>query len=155
MADRKLTELPVAAAVNTGDKIQIVRESEADPTERNKQATVDVLQTFISGQAAAAQVALTDGVIIPWDLETAANAVVTLGGNRAMGAPANPATGAFYALLVKQDSAGGRTLAWNAAFDFTNVAGTPVISSGASDQDLLLFMYLDSKMTCLAIMRDI
>ncbi len=83
-------------------------------------------------------VSLTDGATITWDMLTAPNSTVTLGGNRAMGAPTGAIAGAFYAVIVIQDGTGSRTLSWNAAFNFPG--GTaPTMSTGTNDIDIVTF----------------
>lgn len=94
--------------------------------------------------AAAAPQTLTDGATINWDLHSGFNAKVTLGGNRTMAAPTNPHVGMTYLLEVIQDATGGRTMTWNACFDWGS-AGAPTLSTGASKHDLVtLYCYDDS-----------
>ena len=155
MADRKLTELPEATAVNSGDKMYLVRDSETNVAERSKQVDVDDIKRFVEGAAAAAQVALVDGTNIAWNVASAPNAVITLRGNRTMSAPSNPATGAFYVLLVRQDGTGGRTLAWHSTYEFAFIGGSPTVSAGANEMDLFLFMRVGGNMVCLAHLEDI
>lgn len=102
-------------------------------TVSTKAVAPDTLQT------AAAPQTLTDGATINWDMSTALNAKVTLGGNRTFAAPTNPKEGLTYALEVAQDGTGSRTATWNAAFDW-GAAGTPTLSTGASKKDFV-FLY--------------
>ena len=98
---------------------------------------------------------LADGVSIAWDVTDKPNAVVTLGGNRSMAAPTNPVANQFYVLTVKQDATGGRTLDWNAAYDFTAVGGTPSLTAEAGKSDKLVFVYEDFTMKCLNIVKGL
>ena len=73
-----------------------------------------------------------------WDLESNQVTTLTLTGNTTFDAPTNQVDGAFYSITIKQDGTGGRTVAWNAVFDFP--AGTaPTITSTASAVDELIF----------------
>jgi hypothetical protein len=98
---------------------------------------------------------LTDGATVAWDLSQNQVAVVTLGGNRAMGNPSNIGTsamvGAVYILIVKQDATGGRTLSFpfgtsgagNTGYRFagaTSASGAPTLSTGANKIDILTFV---------------
>jgi hypothetical protein len=81
-------------------------------------------------------VTLTDQATISWDVDDGHMAKVTLGGNRTLGALSNLTAGFTGVLYVIQDGTGGRTLAFNAAYNF--VAGAaPTVSSGASEYDIL------------------
>jgi hypothetical protein len=95
--------------------------------------------------------ALTDGATVAWDLSQNQVAVVTLGGNRAMGNPTNIVAGAVYILIVKQDGTGGRTLSFpfgtsgagNTGYRFagaTSASGAPTLSTGANKIDILTFV---------------
>jgi hypothetical protein len=86
---------------------------------------------------------LTDGATINWDMSLGYNAKVTLGGNRTMAAPTNPKEGLTYSLDVIQDGTGGRTLTWNAAFDWGS-AGTPTLSTGAGKRDVVSLKCYDA-----------
>jgi len=94
---------------------------------------------------------LTDGATIAWDLSQNQVAVVTLGGNRAMGNPTNIVAGAVYILIVKQDGTGGRTLSFpfgssgagNTGYRFagaTSSSGAPTLSTGANKIDIITFI---------------
>jgi hypothetical protein len=81
---------------------------------------------------------LTDGANIAWNLNTGQTATVVLGGNRTLDNPTNMKDGASYALLVKQDATGGRTLTYGTAYKWPG--GTPpTLSTGANAVDLLTF----------------
>ncbi len=83
-------------------------------------------------------VTLTDAATVAWDFSLGPIATVTLGGNRTLGAPTNIGVGTW-ALIVKQDGTGSRTLAYNAAYLWPG--GTdPVLSTAANAVDLLTFI---------------
>ena len=85
---------------------------------------------------AAALVTLTDAATIAVDMEAGTNFVVTLGGNRTLGAPTNAKPGTSGTILIKQPSSGGpRTLAYASAW--VPFGSTPALSTAASAVDLL------------------
>ena len=84
--------------------------------------------------------ALTDGSTITIDAAKSTQFAVTLGGNRTIAAPSNPANGRVMLLWLTQDATGNRTLTWNATFRFP--AGTaPTLSTGAGKTDYVAFVY--------------
>ena len=57
--------------------------------------------------------------------------------------PSNPTTGQYISILCIQDGTGSRTIAWNAAFEFTG--GTaPTATTTAAKADLFTFRYHNS-----------
>jgi hypothetical protein len=85
---------------------------------------------------------LTDGATVSWDLSTAINAKVTLGGNRTL-AVSNPTLGATYSLGVTQDGTGSRTMTWPASFDWGS-AGAPTLTTTASKRDRITLFCTDA-----------
>lgn len=83
---------------------------------------------------------ITDGTTITINCNDSDCQLVTLGGNRTMAAPSNPSDGQQVDLLVIQDSTGGRTLTWNAAFLFENNAA-PVLSTVPGGVDRFLIRW--------------
>lgn len=83
---------------------------------------------------------VTDGATVTINCQVGDSQIVTLGGNRTMAVPTNPADGQQIDLLVVQDGTGGRTLTWNAAFIFENTTA-PVLSTQASGIDRFLLKY--------------
>lgn len=83
---------------------------------------------------------LTDAASISWNVANGVTATVTLGGNRTLANPTNLRDGASYALIVKQDATGSRTLAYGTAFKWPSGAA-PVLSTAANAIDLLTFIY--------------
>jgi hypothetical protein len=95
---------------------------------------------------------LTDAASVVWDTSAGHLASVTLGGNRTLAAPTNGVAGT-YILCVTQDGAGGRTLAYNAAFKWAD--GTaPVLSTAIGAVDVLSFVSLDGAVFYGALLGD-
>jgi len=109
-------------------------------------AMLDVVQAFTKAQRYA-PVALVDGASIAWNLDDAPMAKVTLGGNRTLAAPTNQRDGGMFVLQAIQDGTGGRTLAWNAAYDF-GTEGTPTLPSGAGKIAAFVFLSDGAAMRC-------
>lgn len=121
------------------------------------QATADTaLSNAATAQSTVDALALRD---VPLPLVDAAtilvNAVahnsfsVTLGGNRTLDAPSNLANGMLLNFAIKQDGTGGRTLAFNAIYDF-GAAGTPVMSTTPGVTDYVSGYYdaVSAKILC-------
>lgn len=82
---------------------------------------------------------LTDSINISFNLNNGGFASITLGGNRTLNAATNQTAGGHYFLIVKQDTTGSRTLAWNANYLFPG--GTdPVLSTAANAIDIFEFI---------------
>tara|TARA_R110000823_G_scaffold122079_1_gene247277 strand:+ start:254 stop:658 length:405 start_codon:yes stop_codon:yes gene_type:complete len=88
--------------------------------------------------------ALTDASTITWNAETQEVCKVTLAGNRTMAAPSNSTTGQFISILVIQDGTGGRTISWNAVFEFTTDTA-PTLTTTAAKGDIFVFRYNGAK----------
>ncbi len=101
-------------------------------------ARLDTPQSY-TRQQNTAQAALADGAAVAWDLNLAQAAALTLGGNRALAAPANMAAGGTYLLVVRQDATGGRTLSYDASYKWPG-GSAPVLSTAANAVDLLAFV---------------
>jgi len=107
--------------------------------------TSDISDNVItSAKLSYAEIALTDATTITWNAETQDICKVTLGGNRTMGLPSNPTTGQFISLLLIQDGTGGRTITWNAAYEFA-LDTAPTLTATASLGDLFTFRYNGAK----------
>ena len=88
--------------------------------------------------------ALTDASTITWNAATQEVCKVTLAGNRTMSAPTNSTTGQFISILVIQDGTGGRTISWNAVFEFTTDTA-PTLTTTAAKGDIFVFRYNGAK----------
>ena len=102
--------------------------------------------TTISGAVLNTQDTLTDGSTIAWNVVNSPVAFVTLGGNRTMAAPSGTgaAAGQFISLLVKQDGTGGRTITWNAVYEFPSDTA-PTLTATANLGDIFSFRYNGAK----------
>jgi hypothetical protein len=94
-----------------------------------------------SGALAPAVVTLIDAVTIAVDASLGNDFRVTLGGNRTMGTPANPANGEQIIFQVTQGSGGPFTLTWASGYQFSAALPQPTLSTTAGQTDLLGFVY--------------
>jgi hypothetical protein len=102
--------------------------------------------TTVSGAVANVEDTLTDGATITWDVIDSPVAKVTLAGNRTLSAPSGttPIAGQFVSLLIIQDGTGGRTITWNAAYEFA-ADTAPTLTATANLGDLFTFRYNGAK----------
>jgi hypothetical protein len=102
--------------------------------------------TTVSGAVANVEDTLTDGATITWDVIDSPVAKVTLAGNRTLSAPSGttPIAGQFVSLLIIQDGTGGRSITWNAAYEFA-ADTAPTLTATASLGDLFTFRYNGAK----------
>jgi hypothetical protein len=102
--------------------------------------------TTVSGAVAYVEDTLTDGATITWNVIDSPVAKVTLAGNRTLSAPSGttPIAGQFVSLLIIQDGTGGRTITWNAAYEFA-ADTAPTLTATASLGDLFTFRYNGAK----------
>lgn len=110
----------------------------ASTAEVRAAAAAKVLTVF-EAYVAAERVTLTDAATIAWDMSSGINFIVTLGGNRTLGAPTNTTNNKSGFLWVLQDGTGGRTLAYNSVFKF---AGGTSVSIDTVANRLSLFHYV-------------
>ncbi len=97
--------------------------------------------TVASGGLAPAVVHLTDAATIAVDASLGNDFRVTLGGNRTMGTPANPANGDQIIFQVTQGAGGPYTLTWSSGYQFSAGLPQPALSTSAGHTDLLGFVY--------------
>lgn len=97
-------------------------------------------------------VSLTDASTIAVDASLGNTYRVTLGGNRTMGTPSNPADGQMILFEITQDLTGSRTLAWSSAYLFTTSLPAPALTTTASYTDVVGMKYVASsaKWRCMA-----
>jgi hypothetical protein len=102
--------------------------------------------TTVSGAVANVEDTLTDGATITWDVIDSPVAKVTLAGNRTLSAPSGttPIAGQFISLLIIQDGTGGRTITWNAVYEFA-ADTAPTLTATANLGDLFTFRYNGAK----------
>lgn len=90
-------------------------------------------------QSAAAWYAQAYGGTLTFDHANGPNQSVTLTGNPTVALPTNPKVGLPLTVAFLQDATGSRVPAFAANFDFGDY-GTPVLSTGANQEDVLSFM---------------
>lgn len=91
---------------------------------------------YLSGNAAAEIVTLSDGANITPDFGSGNNFVVTLGGNRTLVNPTGVTTGQSGVIIVKQDGTGSRTLGIQSHYHFAG--GTaPTFTTTANAVDVI------------------
>jgi hypothetical protein len=118
----------------------------------NRQAAARVRQqataaatTVAPGAVAPAVVSLADAATIAVDASLGNDFRVTLGGNRTMSTPANPANGQQIIFQVTQGSAGSASVTWDGGYEFSAGLPQPTLSSTAGQTDLLGFIYNAAK----------
>jgi len=143
--------------ITSGDGNVIIGSIDADSATADKQLIiadgVDGSVAWIKGDSNGQvklisgyvlEVALTDAATITWNAATQPVAKVTLGASRTMGLPSNPVSGQFISLLIIQDGTGGRTITWNAAYEFA-ADTAPTLTATANLGDLFTFRYNGAK----------
>jgi hypothetical protein len=97
----------------------------------------------VNGPALATISALSDGVTITPDFDTAQNFSVTLGGNRTLANPTNIDAGQTGSIFITQDGTGSRTLAFGTYWKFAG--GTaPTLTTTASAVDRIDYIVFSS-----------
>lgn len=88
---------------------------------------------------AMSEVTITDASTVSWDMSTGFDFILTLGGNRIMGAPSNTKVGQKGRLIIAQDGTGGRTItSWNGVYDFASGVA-PTLTTTASALNVLYY----------------
>jgi len=104
--------------------------------------------------AAAAEVTLTDAATISVDMSTFINGVVTLGGNRTLGAPSNTKNGQSGYIAIVQDGTGSRTLSYASGWKFAG--GTaPTLTTTAGAVDMLFYQVRSSSVIYATLVKDV
>ncbi len=101
--------------------------------------------TVQSGAVAPAVVTLADAATITVDASLGNDFRVTIGGNRTMGNPANPADGQKITFQITQGSAGSAVITWGSTYSFATGLPQPILSTTAGQTDLLAFIYNAAK----------
>lgn len=98
-------------------------------------------------------VALTDAATIAVDASKGNYFRVTLGGNRTLGNPTNPADGQKIIFEIIQDGTGSRTLAYDTKYAFSTDVPSPTLTTTLNKRDMLGFIYNSTadKWYCLAV----
>ena len=92
----------------------------------------------ISGAVKSFITTLTDAASIAVDFNDGNLFLVTLGGNRTLAAPSNATAGDVGSIYVIQDGTGGRTLSYNAVWQFVSGVA-PTATSTTSAVDMLVY----------------
>lgn len=126
-----------AAAVGAGAVVLVESASPASaaPTET----------TIESGAVAPAVVDLADAATIAVDASVGNDFRLTIGGDRTMGTPANPADGQRIVFQVTQGSGGSFALSWSGGYEFSLGLPEPTLSTTAGQTDLVSFIYNATK----------
>jgi len=95
-------------------------------------------------------VTLTDAATVAVNHEAGVNAKVTLTSNRVFGNPSNMREGWNWTVKIIQGTGGSKIPTWHANYDFGDF-GTPVLSTGAAQADLLSFLCDGTKFMFLGI----
>lgn len=133
-------EADVQAAQATAD--QAILDAAAAQADAN-QALTDAATAQSTVDALALRdvpLALVDAANIAVNAAARNSFSVTLGGNRTLDAPSNLSDGMLLNFAIRQDGTGGRTLAFNAIYDFGD-QGAPVLSTTASAVDYVSGYY--------------
>ncbi len=111
----------------------------------NTVSTAKLIDNSVTSQKLGyTEATLTDGATVTWNAETQDVCKLTLGGNRTLAAPTNGTTGQFISILVIQDGTGGRTITWNAVYEFA-ADTAPTLTATANLGDLFTFRYNGAK----------
>lgn len=102
-----------------------------------------------SGGVSPAVVILTDAPTVSVDASLGNDFRLTIGGNRTMATPANPANGEQIIFQVTQGSGSPFTLTWDSGYEFSADLPQPALSTTAGQTDLLGFIYNATKGTWL------
>lgn len=84
---------------------------------------------------------LTFGTTVAVNAQHGNDFRLTLTGNCTISNPTNPRDGQKIEFVIAQDGTGGRTTAWDTAYDFGD-AGAPTLSTVASKRNIVGFKYL-------------
>ncbi len=101
--------------------------------------------TVQSDAVAPAVVSLADAATIAVDASLGNDFRVTIGADRTMGNPANPADGQKITFQITQGSGGSASITWSSAYSFATGLPQPTLSTTAGQTDLLAFVYNAAK----------
>jgi len=134
----------VTGAVGVAAAGAVLTQAVASPARAATAAT-----TVEQGALAPAVVTLTDAATISVDASQGNDFRVTLGADRTMGNPANPANGQQVIFHITQGSGGSATITWGTAYEFSTALPQPTLSTAAGKTDLLGFIYDAGRQTWL------
>jgi hypothetical protein len=93
------------------------------------------------GALAPAVVVLTDAPNIAVDASRGNDFRLTLGGDRTIGDPTNPAPGQQIILQITQGTGGPFTITWGLTYEFSSTLPQPTLSTAPGQTDLCGFIY--------------
>ena len=103
--------------------------------------------------AASAVQVLGDAATMTPDLAVGLNFTTTLGGNRTLANPLNAQPGDSGVIVVNQDAAGGRALAYGSAWKFPG--GAASLSAGAKAIDLVFYFVMSPSQVLCTFVRGL
>ena len=142
MADQKVSALTAIASLADADLIPVVDMSVPETkniTKANFKADMmlNAANEYTKNQNLDSKTLAIDTGNVAVDFETDGNAKLTLDANATLSAPSNLKDGTGMMLKVAQDATGGRTLSFNAAYDFAG--NDSVVNATASAETWYLF----------------
>ena len=118
-------------------------------------ARLDVANSWTKGQRGAV-VALSDGANIALDLSLSNNYSVTLGGNRTLDNPTNAVAGQSGVIVVTQDGAGVRLLAYGSNYKAAGgLASLPALGTAAGSVSHLYYYVETPTRIVLSVARNV
>ena len=109
-----------------------------------------VLQATFPNLGEAITFGAKPAVVLPfaspfvWDLSAAPTGVLTLTGNIPNFEISNAKDGEIYTMLFKQDAAGGRAVAFPAAWEWVNNGVVQAIANGANEKTMLTIRRIEN-----------
>jgi hypothetical protein len=104
--------------------------------------------------SAMAEVSLSDGANISWDMDTGIDFTVTLAGNRTLDNATNVTVGKKGRLRVVQDGTGSRTLSFGTNYEFASGAA-PTLTTDASAEDVFYYDCISATRILITSVLDI
>jgi len=123
-------------------------------TEEYRDNTADKYLTTDAVWGAMAEVSLSDGANIAWDMSSGIDFTVTLGGNRHLDNPTNTQVGKKGRIRVVQDGSGSRTLIFGTNFEFAGGTNT-AMSTANNAEDILYYDCISSSRILITSVLDI
>jgi len=117
----------------------------SSPAAATRAAILADQATVEQGAVAPAVVNLADAAPIAVDASLGNDFRVTIGGNRTMGSPANPAPGQQIIFQITQGTGGPYSITWDTGYEFSVGLPQPALSTEAGQTDLLGFIYNAAK----------
>jgi hypothetical protein len=157
MADLKISAFTEITTLADGDSLPVVDVSVPETkkiTKANFKADMvtNAANEYTKNQNLDSKTLTIDTGNVAVDFETDGNAKLILDANATLSAPSNLKDGTAVVLLVTQDATGGRTLSFNAAYDFAGKDSA--VNPTASAKTLYLFINDGTSVYALKIWED-